>query len=60
MAIKNDLRSKLTDGVLAGGVLIMLELLMILLVKPIQLLFPVWRKALSCQLTMRYEKIEAT
>jgi hypothetical protein len=38
-AKKNDLRSKLTDGVLAGGVLVMLELLMILLIQPIRLLF---------------------
>ncbi len=36
---KNDLRSKLTDGVLAGGVLLMLDLLMIFLIKPIQLIF---------------------
>ena len=39
IASKSDLRSKLTDGVLAGGVLLMLDLLMILLVKPIQLIF---------------------
>ncbi len=36
---RNDLRSKLTDGVLAGGILLMLDLLMILMIKPIQLIF---------------------
>jgi hypothetical protein len=39
MVNRSDLRSKLTDGVLAGGVLVMLELVMILLIQPIQLLF---------------------
>jgi hypothetical protein len=39
MVNRSDLRSKLTDGILAGGVLVMLELVMILLIQPIQLLF---------------------
>jgi hypothetical protein len=35
MADTNDLRSKLADGLLAAGVMIMLELLLILLIQPI-------------------------
>jgi hypothetical protein len=34
-----ELRSKLVDGVLAGSVLVLLELLLILLIKPVQLVF---------------------
>jgi hypothetical protein len=34
-----ELRSKLVDGLLAGGVLVLLELLIILLVKPVQQIF---------------------
>lgn len=34
-----DVRSKLVDGLLAGGVLILLELVLILLIRPVQLLF---------------------
>jgi hypothetical protein len=34
-----DVRSKLVDGLLAGGVLILLELVLILLIRPIQLIF---------------------
>jgi hypothetical protein len=39
MVNKIDLRSKLTDGLLAGGILILLDVLLILLIKPVQLLF---------------------
>jgi hypothetical protein len=34
-----ELRSKLVDGLLAGGVLVLLELLLILLIQPVQLIF---------------------
>ena len=34
-----ELRSKLVDGLLAGGVLVLLELLLILLIKPVQMIF---------------------
>ncbi len=39
MVSNTDLRSKLTDGVLAGGVLIMLELMFILFITPIKEVF---------------------
>lgn len=35
----NELRSKLVDGVLAGSVLVLLELLLILLITPVELIF---------------------
>jgi hypothetical protein len=35
----SEFRSKLVDGVLAGSVLVLLELLLILLIKPVQLVF---------------------
>jgi hypothetical protein len=34
-----DLRSKLTDGLLVGAVLILVDILVILLIKPVQLIF---------------------
>ena len=39
MVSNTDLRSKLTDGLLAGGVLIMLELMLILFITPIKASF---------------------
>jgi hypothetical protein len=39
MVNKIDLRSKLIDGLLAGGILVLLDILLILLMKPIQLIF---------------------
>lgn len=34
-----DVRSKLVDGLLAGGVLILLELVLVLLIQPVQVIF---------------------
>jgi len=39
MEAKYEIRSKLVDGLLAGGVLVLLEMMLILLLKPIQLIF---------------------